>query len=316
MVRTIFMGTASIACPTLRTLTELENCEIAGVVTQPDRPKGRELKSTPSAVKACTISLGLPVWQPDKARDSEFILQLERLRPDLIVVMAYGQILPPSLLAIPRLGCLNLHTSLLPRHRGAAPIQWALLEGDAVTGVSLMRMDEGLDTGPVVATVETVIGQDEDASALHERLGLLAAELLARQLPGYVAGTTQASPQDHARATYARKLRKEDGKINWQQEAEAIRNRIRAFSPWPGAYTSPRWPSGSSLVKIWKAQAKPRPSPIEPGKVAGVSEEAITVACGQGSLEILELQKEGGRRMTARQFLAGHHVEPGQRWGD
>lgn len=314
MIRTVFMGTAPIALPSLRALKRLEFVELVAVVTQPDRPKGRELKPTPSAVKDLALSEGWTVLQPERARDPEFFLRMQDLRPDLVVVMAYGQIIPANLLTLPKYGCLNLHTSLLPRHRGAAPIQWAILEGDDTTGITLMFMEAGLDTGPTIAKAETPIGASDDAITLHDRLAELAAALLERSLPDYLEGRLPLIPQDSSRATYARKIEKEDGRIRWEDSAVSIWNRVRAFSPWPGAFTTVPLGAGEVSIKIWKAE----PVQVQgqggarPGEVVAVGPGVLGIACGEGVLAVNEVQKEGGRRMAVRDFLAGHRIEPGQ----
>jgi methionyl-tRNA formyltransferase len=313
-LRVIFMGTAPLACPSLTALARgAHDVEVVAVVTQPDRPKGRGLQLQPSAVKQTAMDLKLPVLQPERARAPEFIETIGGLRPDLIVVVAFGQILPPALLAVPRHGCLNVHTSILPRHRGAAPIQWALLLGDRETGVTIMQMDAGLDTGPVVAVETTPITPEDDAGTLHDRLSVLGAALLVKVIPGYVSGLIVPQPQPAEGATYARKITKADGRLDWSLPAAALWNRVRALVPWPVAFTTLPSPAGPSLLKIWRATPQPDSGP--PGTVLAAGPAGLNVACGQGSLLVTELQREGSRRMSAAEFLAGHRLPPGTRLG-
>jgi methionyl-tRNA formyltransferase len=349
----VFMGTAELSCASLEALAHDRQFQIAAVVTQPDRPKGRELRPQPSPVKMLAQKLDLPVLQPGRARDETFISELRGLAPDLIVVVAYGQILPPAILDLPRHGCLNVHTSLLPKYRGAAPIQWAMANGDAETGVTLMKMDAGLDTGPIVAQRRAPIQATDDSATLHDRLARLGAELLLATLPGYIAGKIQPRPQPAGGVSHAPKIKKEDGRIDWTLPAQVIANRLRAFTPWPGAYTflpakpsvgraSPRAEAKNSerlassltppqMLKIWKAEAVEkftgrdsalrcpdaaarRPYPGQnPGEVLLADKSGILAACGQGALRILELQLEGGRRMSAAEFLAGHPLKSGEK---
>jgi len=313
-LRVVFMGTAPLACASLSALARgAPNVEIVGVVTQPDRPKGRDLKIQPSAVKESALRLQLPVLQPERARAPEFIEEIRCLAPDLIVVVAFGQILPQALLDVPRHGCLNVHTSMLPRHRGAAPIQWALLEGDTETGVTIMRMDAGLDTGPIVAVEATPITPDDDAQKLHDRLSVIGASLLVKVIPGYVSGLIQVEPQPAEGATYARKLTKDDGRLDWSQPATNLWNRVRALMPWPGAFTTVPATPKPAMLKIWRAT--PDTAPGNAGEVMKASPEGITIGCGVGSLKVSELQLEGSRRMTAAEFLSGHSLSPGTRLG-
>jgi methionyl-tRNA formyltransferase len=349
-LRILFMGTAELSCASLQALADDEPFHVAAVVTQPDKPKGRELKPQPSPVKALALKLGLPVMQPSRARDESFIAELRELNPDLIVVAAYGQILPPAILELPRHGCLNVHTSLLPKYRGAAPIQWAIANGDTETGVTIMEMDAGLDTGPIVSQRRTPICPEDDSATLHDRLAQLGAELLVQTIPDYVAGKIPPVPQPAEGVSYAARLRKEDGRIDWSQPARVIWNRLRAFTPWPGAFTF--WlgvpPSGGSvahkilppeggipnapqpvLLKIWKAEVieeacradlsrrsetKAEASERRPGEILHADKTGLVVGCGRDALRILELQREGGRRMSAEQFLAGHALRSGERF--
>ena len=311
-LKIIFMGTAELSCASLEKLAHDERFFVLAIVTQPDKPKGRELKLTPSPVKILAEKLNLPVLQPLKARDEKFISELRELKPDLMIVVAYGQILPQTLLDVPPHGCLNVHTSLLPKYRGAAPIQWAIADGESETGVTIMKMDAGLDTGPILSTRRTPILPTDDSQVLHDRLAQLGAELLAETIPNYVAGKISPQPQPSTGSTYAAKIKKEDGKIDWQQPVQKIWNRLRAFTPWPGAFTFLQAEAKPQLLKIWKAE------PVEKsggaGEILSADKTGILVGCGQNALRILELQREGGKRLTAEQFLIGHPLKAGQKF--
>src|SRR5580704_13280788 len=302
-MRIVFMGTAELSCASLEKLAGSREFSVAAVVTQPDKPKGRDLKLTPSPVKVLAEKLSLPVLQPLKAREESFIRQLHELKPDLMVVVAYGQILPQAILDVPPHGCLNVHTSLLPKYRGAAPIQWAIAEGEPETGVTIMKMDAGLDTGPILSTRCTAILPTDDSQILHDRLAQLGAELLVETIPGYVAGKILPQPQPLEGATYAAKIKKEDGRIDWNLPAVKIWNRLRAFTPWPGAFSFLNIQPKPQLLKIWKAGVVEKTGAA--GTVLAADKTGIVVGCGQGALRILELQREGGRRLTAEQFLTG-----------
>jgi len=311
-LRIIFMGTAELSCASLEKIVSDKNFSVIAVVTQPDKPKGRELKLTPSPVKVLAEKFQLPVLQPPKARDEKFIADLRERQPDLMVVVAYGQILPQAILDLPRFGCLNVHTSLLPKYRGAAPIQWAIADGNSETGVTIMKMDAGLDTGPVLSTRRTPILPTDDSQMLHDRLAQLGAELLVETIPDFVAGKISPQAQPAAGSTYAAKIKKEDGKIDWSQPAVQIWNRLRAFTPWPGAFTFLPDEPKPQVLKIWKAEVVGRNG--QTGTVLSADKSGIVVACGEHALRILELQREGGRRLTAEQFLAGHPIKPGARF--
>jgi methionyl-tRNA formyltransferase len=306
----IFMCSAELACASLQALHQAEFVDLRAVVTQPDKPKGRDLKLGPTPVGALAETLGLPLHKPRRAREPEFIELIRSLRPELIVVVAYGQILPQTLLDIPRHGCLNVHTSILPKYRGAAPIQWAIVEGEPETGVSLMRMDAGLDTGPVIAEARTPIRDEDDAQTLHDRLAGLGADLLLQTIPDYIAGRIQPVDQPAAGSTYARKITKEDGRIDWSRPARAIFNQIRGFNPWPGAFTHLSMGGRSRLLKVWRGQVEETAS-SQPGEIMAAGGEDLVVACGSGALRILELQPEGSRRMSTRDFLSGHSLKCG-----
>ncbi|MBI2924219.1 MAG: methionyl-tRNA formyltransferase [Verrucomicrobia bacterium] len=311
-LRIIFFGTAELACASLAALVASVGGEVVAVVTQPDRPKGRDLKLTPSPVKALALELKLSVLQPERARDPQFIQTLAGLRPDLIVVAAYGQILPPALLDLPRHGCLNVHTSLLPKYRGAAPIQWAILNGDCETGVTIMKMDPGLDTGDILTQQTTPIVPEHNAQTLHDRLAKLGAELLVQTIPDYLAGKTLPRPQPAEGASYARKITKEDGRLDWNRPARALWNQVRAFTPWPGTFTFLPATTERPLLKIWQAEIVESASG-QPGEILPAEKADLVVACGEQALRLLMLQREGGRRLSAAEFLSGHPLQAGQR---
>ncbi|HEY4414318.1 MAG TPA: methionyl-tRNA formyltransferase [Verrucomicrobiae bacterium] len=320
-LRIIFMGTAELSCASLEKLYRSAHFQVIAVVTQPDKPKGRDLKLQPSPVKILAEKLNLPVWQPFKAREDTFIAQLRDLKPDLIVVIAYGQILPPAILDLPPFGCLNVHTSLLPKYRGAAPIQWAIADGEPETGVTIMKMDAGLDTGPILSIRRTSILPADDSQSLHDRLAQLGAELLTETIPDYVTGKILPQPQPVTGSTYAAKIKKEDGHINWQLPAQKIWGRLRAFTPWPGAFTflpAPSEPgrtdaSKPQLLKIWKVEIVEKSG--QPGEVLMADKNGIVVGCGESALRILELQREGGKRLGVEQFLAGFPLKAGTHLG-
>jgi methionyl-tRNA formyltransferase len=310
-LRVVFMGTAELSCDSLRALIEWPECQVVAVVTQPDRPKGRELKLQPSPVKELGLQANLPVLQPERARNEEFLAKLRALQPELIAVAAYGQILPESILELPRFGCLNVHTSLLPRYRGAAPIQWAILNGDAETGVTIMKMDAGLDTGGILTQARTPIDRQDDAETLHDRLARMGAELLARTIPDYVAGRINSQPQPAEGVSYAPKIKKQDGQVDWRQPARTIWNRVRGLVPWPVAFTYLPGPPQPHLLKLWRAEVVERSG--HPGEVLQADKSGLVVGCGQAAVRILMLQREGARRLDAQAFLAGHPLRPGQR---
>jgi methionyl-tRNA formyltransferase len=304
------MGTAELACPSLEALAREQDFSVVSVVTQPDKPKGRDLKLQPPPVKLAALKANLPVLQPIKARDVRFVSDLAKLEPDLIVVAAYGQILPQAILDLPRHGSLNVHTSLLPKYRGAAPIQWAILNDDPETGVTIMKMDAGLDTGPILTQQRTRIEPTDNAATLHDRLAQIGAELLVSTIRDHIAGKITPQPQPAEGAVYARKLTKEDGELDWSQPARVLWNRVRALTPWPGAFTHLRG-QPPALLKVWQAEVKPVSG--SPGEILRADKAAIVVGCGKDSLVLLEVQREGGRRMSAADFLAGHALKPGDK---
>jgi methionyl-tRNA formyltransferase len=305
-MRIVFAGTPEFAVPPLAALASSRH-EVVGVLTQPDRPAGRGRRVEHGAVKRFALAHSLPVAQPATLRTAEGRAPLVGWDPDVMVVVAYGLILPPEALALPRHGCLNIHASLLPRWRGAAPIQRALLVGDAETGVAIMQMDAGLDTGPVLLERRITIGPDEDSPALHARLAALGAAALLETLDGIEAGTLTPRAQAASGATYAAKLDKSEARVDWREDAVAIARRVRALRPWPVAETALQ----GEQVRIHRARPLPdaaSPGPAAgaaPGALLGLEDDMLVVACGRGRLGILELQRAGRRSMTAREFANG-----------
>jgi methionyl-tRNA formyltransferase len=307
-MRVIFMGTPEFACPTLQKLLDRGD-EVIAVVTQPDRPKGRGQKTVPTPVKELAEKNGIPVLQPLKVRAPEFIETLKMMNPDLIVVVAFGRILPKALLDIPKFGCINVHASLLPRYRGAAPLNWCIINGETETGVTTMLMDEGLDTGAMLLKKTTLIDPEEDTSSLHDRLSVLGAETLSETLDLLAAGKLIPEKQDDSLSCYAPILKKEHGLIDWNSTARAIRNMVRGMSPWPGAFTR----LDGKLIKIYKVRSdNTKCGDVDtPGTVLKADRDGIEVACGGGSVIIDELQLEGRKRLPAGEFLAGYKIAPG-----
>lgn len=296
--RIVFAGTPDFALASLRALVDAGVRPVA-VLTQPDRPAGRGRQLTASPVKKFALARDLPVLQPATLRDPDVVARLSDLRPTLMIVAAYGLILPQAVLDIPACGCLNVHASLLPRWRGAAPIQAAILAGDAVTGVSLMRMEAGLDSGPVFATAETAIGPGDTAGDLHDRLAAMGGQLLVERLPEVLAGGLSPEPQDESLVTYAGKIRKEDARLDWTGNALDLQRRVRAYNPVPGAW----FEFGSERIKCW--QANPGPAAVAPpGQVIAAGASGIQVACGKGSLLLTELQRPGRKTVSAAEFAA------------
>ena len=309
-VRVVFMGTPVFAVPILEGLVA-QGYNVVGVVTQPDKPAGRGQQVAISPVKSAALARGLPVWQPKGFRRPEAAEHLRALAPQVIVVAAYGHLLPPAVLAIPPLGCLNVHASLLPRHRGAAPISAAILAGDAVTGVTIMRLDAGMDTGDFLAQAQLPILPDDTTVSLSERLARLGATLLLAMLPRWAAGEIVPQPQEHAQATYTHPVRKEDGQINWHRPAMEIERQVRAYFPWPSAHTT--W-QGRRL-QIWRATAWSDGVPGEPGDVV-LRNSDLTVVTGEGILILHELQMEGRRPLPAADFARGQRGFVGTRLGE
>jgi methionyl-tRNA formyltransferase len=304
--RIIFFGTPPFAIPALKGLLSGTD-QVIAVVTQPDREKGRGRKVVTSPVKELALKEGLSIFQPEKAKEKSFQEELRGLQPDLILVVAYGQILPLSILRIPRYGAINVHASLLPKYRGAAPIAWAVLNGEEVTGVTLMMMDEGMDTGNILLQRSVPISKDETSDTLHARLASLGAQLLLETLEKLKGGNLRPIPQDHSKATYAPPLKKMDGRIDWRKEATEIDRQVRGFNPWPGAFTE--WEGG--FLKIYKGEVREGASAAKPGAVVWVGSDFIEVATGKGSFLIREAQREGKKRMSIRDFLLGHPISVG-----
>ncbi len=309
-MRVIFMGTGEIGVPALTWLLSHPEVEVVAAVTQPDKPVGRKQELLGSAIKQLAQRHAAPVLQPLKMRAPEAAAEITALEPDLIVVMAYGQILPRAVLDAPRLACLNLHASLLPRWRGAAPIQAAIEAGDAVSGITVMYMAEGLDTGDILLTHETPITAADTGGSLHDRLGEIAAVALARALPLIAAGTAPRLPQDETLANYAAKLSRENGRIDWSATPAAIALRIRAMNPWPAAHTFLPTPAGRRQLKVFAG------SPLTdfaglPGEVLRADEAGLLVAASGGAVLLSEIQLEGKRRMNAGEFLRGHPLPAG-----
>jgi methionyl-tRNA formyltransferase len=286
--------------------------EVVGVWTQPDRPHGRGLRPAPPPVKPAALELGLSVHQPRRIREPDAAAALQAAAAEIHVVVAYGQILPKAVLEIPPRGTVNVHASLLPLYRGAAPVQWAIVNGEAETGVTTMLLDEGLDTGPTLLLRRTEILAEETAPELEARLSRLGAELLLDTLHGLGGGALPAMPQDHARATHAPRLKKEDGLVDWTLTADAIVRRIRGLQPWPGVWTR----LGARSLRVLRAQPEPAAGAVDPGTLSAVAGGALVVGCGGATrLRILEVQPESRRPMPAAAFAAGARLRPGQRFG-
>ncbi|MES2705570.1 MAG: methionyl-tRNA formyltransferase [Verrucomicrobiota bacterium] len=310
--RTLFLGTGDIAVPALDFLLQSDAVAVIGVVCQPDKPVGRKQVLTPPATKLLAVQRGVPVFQPDRLR--HHVELVAGLRPDLIVVMAYGQIIPQAILDLPPLGCWNLHASLLPRHRGAAPIQAAILEGDAETGITVMAVEAGLDSGPMLLHEILIPAPDETGGSLHDKLAALAPAALAKALPGILSGNPAVTVQNPALATHIGKLDRSHGILDWSQSAAALERRIRAFHPWPG--TSSTLPDGTA-VKIFPPVSHSDESggcPL-PGTLLAAGPDHLLFATGQGTLRIHEIQLPGSRRMSVRDHLAGHPQAVGEIWG-
>jgi methionyl-tRNA formyltransferase len=299
-VRVVFLGSGSFAIPSLEAVARAGH-EIAAVVTQPDKEKGRGRALAPPPLKPVAQDLGLTVLQPAKVRSADTLAALAPLHPDVQIVVAYGQILPRTVLDLAPRGTINVHASLLPRYRGAAPIQWAIANGEPETGVTTMLLDDGLDTGPILEARATPIGVEESAGELQERLASMGALLLLETLAALAAGSLTAVPQDHARATLAPILKKSDGLLDWHRPARELHDRVRGFSPWPGAFTQFR----NQQLKVHAARVLD-PTALGPGHVGGTKGDLLVVGCGSGTcLGLLEVQPEGRRRMSGAAFAAG-----------
>ena len=309
-MRIVFMGTPEFAVPSLRALVE-NGYDVVGVITQPDRPAGRGHKLTPCPVKVLAQEKGLNVCQFEKIKGEEGVACLKELAPDLVVTAAFGQLLSKEILAIPQYGTLNVHASLLPAYRGSAPINWCILKGEKVAGVTTMLTDIGMDTGDMLLSAKTEIGPLETAGELTERLSELGAQLLVETLKRYPHGNLKPTPQDEALASYQPMLNKDMGRIDWTRPAEEIACRVRGLNPWPGAYTE----NESGRLKLYLARAVEAKFAAEPGSVAVSSaKEGLFIACGEGWLEILEMQAPNAKRMPAKAYLQGKKIETGTKF--
>lgn len=302
-LRIVYMGTPRFAVPTLEAIVGAGH-EVLAVLTQPDRPKGRGHALLPPPVKECALGLHLRVEQPERVRRPEAVEMLRGLNADIMVVVGYGQIIPQSILDLPRLGIVNVHASLLPKYRGAGPIQWAIANGETVTGVTTMRIDAGLDTGDILLMRETPIGPEEDAMQLGERLAKMGAELLVETLEGLQQGSITPIPQDNTQATYAPLLKKEDGRIDWSQTATVLHNRARGFLPWPGCYTRFR----GQGFHIWRCRPAIGNATLAPGQIRGENGRLLAGCAEDTALELLEVQVEGRKRMEGSSFLNGQRL--------
>ena len=310
-MRIVFMGTPEFAVPSLDALLHSPD-EVVGVVTQPDRPKGRGQELALSPVKLVAQRAQIPILQPLKMKDPAFLEALQAWRPDLITVAAFGRILPKIILDLPPRGCVNVHASLLPKYRGAGPIQWAVINGERETGITTMLMDEGMDTGAILLQEPVAIAPDDTAGSLSVKLAAVGGRLLIETLHRLKEGRLTPCPQDSGQVSMAPLLKKEDGLLDWSLPAAAIANRVRGLSPWPGAYTY----LGTDRWIVWKAQAPDRSAPaVLPGTIVEAAKEGLLVATGFGALRVTEVQPANSRRMSVAQYLAGHALEPGLRFG-
>jgi methionyl-tRNA formyltransferase len=305
----LFMGTPGFAVPSLKILLEQDQAVI-GVVTQPDRQKGRGKQPAPPPLKVFAETQRLPILQPERIRSPEFLDLFKQLAPDLVVVVAFGQILPKQMLERPRLGCINVHPSLLPRYRGAAPLNWAIIRGETMAGVTIMQMDEGMDSGDILLQEETAIDDRETVGELHDRLAVRGAQLLMETIRMLEAGVVRRIPQDPAAATFAPRLRKEDGLIHWEADVRAIVRLIRGLSPSPGAYTF----FDGKILRIFQAVAMVTNTQALPG-VVSISESELLVSTANGVVSLLDVQLEGRKRMPVHEFLRGCRLKPGDRLG-
>ena len=305
--RIIFMGTPLFSVPALKALHE-SGYDIARVVTQPDRPRGRGRKVSPSAVKAAALDLGYRILQPTSIKTTEFNDLIARQKPDFLVVIAFGKILPENILALPRKGTINVHASLLPKYRGPAPIQWAVINDDKETGVCTQLMEKELDTGDLLLSIRETIKPDDTAGDLHDRLAVIGATVLIDTLKGLADKTIQPVRQDHSLATYAPMLTKDDGLINWNKPAESIECFIRGVTPWPGAYTF----LGDKRLKIFRSQPVETEIAEPPGSILKGFPDELRIATAQGALSIKEIQGASGKRLSVSDFLRGHQITPGE----
>ena len=310
-LKLVFCGTPAFTLPTLRHLIAQPDFEVTGVVTQPDRPRGRGQQTASSPVKEAALEAGIAVYQPEKIKSESAFDYFQRAAPDVVVIIAYGQIIPVRLIEIPRLGWINLHASLLPKYRGAAPINWVIINGETRTGLTTMRIDAGLDTGPMLLKHETEIGLDETAPELAARLAAAGAPLMAETLRKLERGEITPIPQDNSQATLAPPLKKEDGLISWDLPAAKIYNRIRGLQPWPGAFTTFR----GKTCQIWGRPLQPVASGGESGILLPTREDGLLVICGSGVLRVDHAQLEGRKRVTGMEFANGARIKPGEKFG-
>ncbi len=306
--RVVFMGTPDFAVPCLDRLVA-DGYELAAVVTQPDRPKGRGQKLAASPVKAAAVGYGLPVLQPEKIKTAEFLATMTALRPAAVVVVAFGQFLPRELLALPPLGCVNVHASLLPRYRGAAPIHWAVMNGETVTRVTTMLMDTGMDSGDMILKAEVAIGPDDTTGEVHDRLKELGAAVLADTLARLAAGTAPRTPQDGAAATFAPLLTRAVERIDWVKPAQAVHNLVRGLNPWPGAYCL----HAGKVLKVWRSEFVPTAAGCgRPGRVIAAGDDGAVVVAGDGAVRLTEVQPENRRRMGMGEYVRGYGLTVGE----
>ena len=306
-MRIVFMGTPDFSVPTLEALVASEH-EVVGVVTQPDKPKGRGKEIHMSPVKECALQHNIPVYQPVRARDEAFVDEMRALTPDVMVVIAFGQILPKSLLELPKYGCVNIHASLLPKYRGAAPIQWAVINGDEETGITTMMMDVEMDTGDMLEKTVVKLDPEETGGSLFDRLSLLGGDLILSTLSKLEKGEITPVPQDHEKATYVKKISKSMGDIDWTMDAVSIERLVRGLNPWPSAFTR----LNGKMLKIWEAKVLPDPDVKLPcGSVISASDEGLKIQTGAGVLCVTSLQLEGKKRMDTAAFLRGYQVAAG-----
>ncbi len=297
-MRIVFMGSAEFACPAVHALLESRHA-LAGCVTQPDRPRGRHLKLAPCPVKALAEARGISVLSPERIAEASALELLEAWQPEVIVVAAYGQYIPARLLALPRVACINIHPSLLPRYRGAAPIQWAVANGETVTGVSILHVSPKMDAGDIILQEPYPVGEEDTAGSLEPKLAEFGADLMMKAIDQLEAGTAARRPQDEGSVTWARKLEKEDGRLDWRKSAAVLRNEIRGFQPWPGSYTLVQ----NKRLKILFARVEAQGG--EPGTVLEARGDGLLVACGQGALRLVEVQPEGRPPMPGRAYVNG-----------
>lgn len=310
-MRVIFMGTPDFATGTLEEIVKAGH-EVVGVVTQPDKPKGRGKTMMPTPVKETALKYNLPVYQPRKVREPEFVELLRSLKPDVMVVAAFGQIITKEILEMPKYGCINVHASLLPAYRGAAPIQWAVINGDKESGVTIMQMDEGIDTGDMIEKAVVPIAEDETGGSLFDKLSHTGAKLCVKVLKDLEEGTAVREKQPEESTTpYAKMIDKKMGEVDWKKSAKEIEQLIRGLNPWPSAYTKVH----GKTLKLWKAKVLLETSQMKPGQIVKVTKDSLAVQTGQGMLEIQELQLEGKKRMDTSSFLRGYALAEGESLG-